>query len=200
QGNETDKIVITEWFDTNMRVENFEFADGTKFDMNSLILTSTANDNITGNENNNIIFTNEGNDTIKAGLGNDFIYGGSGDDTYIFNYGDGTDTIIDESGNNQITTNINPLDLIFRKNQEDLEIMVNGTSDKITLKNYENSENIEKIEVFDNQYISVGKIDELIQAMSVFSVQNEGISWETALKEKKEEVSTLVSGYYQNNI
>ena len=43
------------------------------------------------------VATYVGDDTIAGGKGNDILEGGIGNDTYIFNLGDGIDTIIDES-------------------------------------------------------------------------------------------------------
>lgn len=37
----------------------------------------------------------DGNDTLIGGTGSDYMEGGAGDDTYIYNVGDGLDTIYD---------------------------------------------------------------------------------------------------------
>jgi Ca2+-binding RTX toxin-like protein len=42
------------------------------------------------------------NDILIGGLGNDLLEGGAGDDMYIFELGDGVDTIIDNQGANQL--------------------------------------------------------------------------------------------------
>jgi small nuclear ribonucleoprotein (snRNP)-like protein len=41
------------------------------------------------------LFGEEGNDILRGGLGNDDLQGGQGDDTYVFDRGDGADTIQD---------------------------------------------------------------------------------------------------------
>ena len=63
-----------------------------------------GNDTISGNDGADTIYGDEGNDTIYGGNGNDTLIGGEGsdrleggyhNDTYVFNLGDGEDTIYD---------------------------------------------------------------------------------------------------------
>ncbi len=42
-----------------------------------------------------VIYGSTQNDTFEAGLGNDFLLGGAGSDTYVYNFGDGNDSIRD---------------------------------------------------------------------------------------------------------
>ncbi|AMK76855.1 MULTISPECIES: calcium-binding protein [Methylomonas] len=60
-----------------------------------------------GNEiiSNDILIGEGGDDTLIGGKGNDILIGGNGYDTYIWNTGDGTDTIIDEDGKGIIKVN-----------------------------------------------------------------------------------------------
>jgi len=48
------------------------------------------------------LYGGSGKDTLKGGFGNDHLEGGKGDDTYLFNTGDGTDTLLDTQGINKI--------------------------------------------------------------------------------------------------
>lgn len=68
------------------------------------IFGDVGNDLLIGNEGNDLIFAGPDNDTIYGGDnddtilgegGNDELYGGSGNDLFIFNQGDGSDTIMD---------------------------------------------------------------------------------------------------------
>ena len=68
----------------------------------NLTLTGTASINGTGNELNNVIIGNTGDNVLTGGPGNDTIYGGSGNDTYVYNLGDGLDTISDTGGSDTI--------------------------------------------------------------------------------------------------
>jgi|GEM_PF-884799 len=43
-----------------------------------------------------------GNDTLNGGKGNDVLNGGGGDDTYLYNYGDGLDTLTDYAGQDTV--------------------------------------------------------------------------------------------------
>ncbi|OBQ46163.1 calcium-binding protein, partial [Halodesulfovibrio spirochaetisodalis] len=75
-------------------------------DATAVIDAGSGNDNITTGEKDDILKGGTGNDTINAGggkdtitggAGTDTLTGGSGSDTYIFNIGDGHDTIIEAS-------------------------------------------------------------------------------------------------------
>ncbi|MEH1825027.1 MAG: putative Ig domain-containing protein [Nostoc sp.] len=64
-----------------------------------LQLTGTPNaDILTGTASNNTITGLAGNDTITGNKGNDTLTGGSGQDRFVYNLGDGTDTITDFGG------------------------------------------------------------------------------------------------------
>ena len=60
------------------------------------------NDTMYGGDGNDLIEGGSGNDTLIGGKGDDTLTGGYGNDTYIFNKGDGADTIIDTSGQDKI--------------------------------------------------------------------------------------------------
>ncbi|MEO1159087.1 MAG: calcium-binding protein, partial [Pseudomonadota bacterium] len=75
------------WFD---RVEQFVFSDGTVLtweDVLDIVTTGDANDNnLTGDHRA---------DTLTGNGGNDYLSGGDDGDTYVYNLGDGNDTIED---------------------------------------------------------------------------------------------------------
>src|SRR5262249_6236693 len=50
---------------------------------------------IAGTAGNDTLLGTPGNDTLIGGAGNDTLVGGGGSDTYVFNLGDGVDTIVD---------------------------------------------------------------------------------------------------------
>ena len=82
-------------------IETYEFADGTILTYQDIInkgfdITGTlTDDQISGTSADDRITALGGDDIIAAGKGNDIIDGGSGNDTYVFNIGDGVDTIRD---------------------------------------------------------------------------------------------------------
>jgi RTX calcium-binding nonapeptide repeat (4 copies)/Haemolysin-type calcium binding protein related domain/Cadherin domain len=53
-------------------------------------------DFIDGGAGNDYLFGQEGNDILRGGANTDFLFGGQGDDTYVFNRGDGVDTVLDD--------------------------------------------------------------------------------------------------------
>lgn len=124
----------------------------------------SGNDNITatGNLLNNIIIGNDGNNTLWGGLGNDTLNGGKGGDTYIFNLGDGEDII------NENDPYSNSVDVLkfgagiakdkvkFEKIGYDLIITIEGTNDKITIKNSNLAfgSRIERFEFADGSFIN----------------------------------------------
>ncbi len=80
-------------------------------------------------------------DIITGGLGNDTIDGGKGDDTFIFNLGDGHDTIADNgdglSNDDRLIINGYLVEDVIATGigGNDVELTFAGTSDKITLLN-----------------------------------------------------------------
>ncbi|MEA5621320.1 calcium-binding protein, partial [Cronbergia sp. UHCC 0137] len=122
---------------------------------NDTLNGSNGKDNwLVGNAGNDNISGDNGNDIINGGLGNDTLNGGYGNDIYIFNKGDGQDTISDYDptvGNIdtiRFGTGILPTDITLRRDQYNLYLSVNGTTDIITIQNWAYGTNyqIEKVE------------------------------------------------------
>ncbi|NCT52976.1 MAG: hypothetical protein GPJ04_17640, partial [Microcystis aeruginosa G13-03] len=97
-------IVIGNEIDTLISIENFTYFQGTNFD-DIIVLSSSndqvihgnqGNDNIQGNEGNEYLYGDEGNDTIYGGLGGDWLYGDQGDDHLSGDEGD--DKLYNDSG------------------------------------------------------------------------------------------------------
>lgn len=109
----------------------------------NLTLTGSATLNGTGNGLANVITGNAGNNTLQGGLGNDSLVGGAGADLYLFNKGDGTDTIQDSDSTanvlDQLTfgANITRSGSTFKKVSNNLEITFTGTTtDKVVVKDW----------------------------------------------------------------
>ena len=174
---------------TNYQVETLQFADGSTFNLSTQGITlqqTDADDTVNGTSYNDVIYGNgghdtinagEGNDTIVGGIGNDILNGGNGDDTYVYNLGDGFDTITDTGGDDKIVfgEGISQSDLSFEQIGNDLKISVNGKDDKGIQINdhfrYDDSK-VETIEFHDGSTLDISNADQLIQAMSSFSVSN----------------------------
>ncbi len=95
-------------------IQNFQFADGGSISLDDfmsqfgeLIQIDIAGndylegtqfaDRLEGLDGNDYLASWEGDDTLIGGTGDDYLYGGYGNDTYIFNRGDGADSIDDSS-------------------------------------------------------------------------------------------------------
>ncbi len=133
---------------------------------NDTLIGGAGNDSITGDAGNDTIIGGSGNDTITGGRGNDTLTGGGGNDIFIYNFGDGIDTITDfggvGKGSNLSAAVIAKVDtlifqggssdftaqnLLLTQNDRNLEITFQGLADaKVILENFalENLENLSK--------------------------------------------------------
>ena len=106
---------------------------------NDKIWGNDGDDIIDGNKGNDSLFGDNGNDTLIGGKGNDKLFGGEGNDIYIFNKGDGHDTIMDDIGNNVIKfgEGINKEDLVISRNPYNERgvkfLFKNNTNDSISV-------------------------------------------------------------------
>ena len=135
-----------------------------------------------GDEGNDYLQGSIGKDILVGGTGDDTLQGRAGDDTYIYNLGDGFDTIIEDGGNDTIVfgEGITLEDLTFRKSGTDLIININGDSSQginifnhALMRNDSLTEyNVESIRFADGSTLDISNADQLIQAMNSFSVSN----------------------------
>ena len=117
------------------------------YNENNTLIGNGGNDTLHGGYGNNILIGGNGNDTLYGGHGNniliggtdnDTLYGNYGDDTYIFNKGDGTDTIIDDDGGDD-TIKFNDLyakDISLKRELMDVVIASKVSNDKVIIKNF----------------------------------------------------------------
>ncbi|MEH2141677.1 DUF4347 domain-containing protein [Nostoc sp.] len=130
-------------------------------------------DNLVGKNYSDIINGQGGNDTITGNQGNDILTGGGGKDKFVYNLGDGVDTITDfgglGKGSNPSAAIVSELDtlkfqgtgltaknLLFTQNGNNLEVTFEGVADnKVILQNFplENVENLSTLGniLFDGQ-------------------------------------------------
>ena len=168
-----------------------------------------GNDNLYGSKSNDKLYGGAGNDRISGGEGDDLIVGGAGDDyldgyygndTYIFNKGDGSDTVYDANGNDdKIILGYNFQDIMFERFGNNLRLRMIGSSDSVTIDSwYTNSSNQYKIETFKSatgSTITHTQIENLIQAMSSFQ-KDTGMTWEQALTTQPSQVQAIVQEYW----
>lgn len=156
------------------RVNDLAFADGSIYHLSDMPLTliqTDADETIYATGNGDTIFGMGGNDKIYGsnadeiiigGTGDDQLEGGYGNDTYIWNLGDGLDTIQDSNGTNdriKFGPGITKDDLRFVKGGSysgTLYIYVkNDFTQGVILYNNFNTNNIEYVELNDGTTISL---------------------------------------------
>ncbi|MDP2755169.1 MAG: putative Ig domain-containing protein, partial [Nitrospirota bacterium] len=134
----------------SLTVRTIEFSDGTRMHVTDLlgtegddiIITGSGDDSINGRGGNDVITTGEGSDILIGGIGNDILTGGIHNDTYIFNVGDGLDTINDTAApgeGNRIVfgPGIAPIDITLTFENTTLKINVGSNGDGILLGNFD---------------------------------------------------------------
>jgi VCBS repeat-containing protein len=134
------------------------------------LFADDGNDTISGGEGNDTIYAGIGNDTIKGGTGNDSINGERGSDTYLFNLGDGNDTIVDTSACGSTDTDalilgsgITQENTLILRDNYDLLLNINDT-DSIRVKYWfgdDKRNTLESIEFADHTLLTTDQINEL---------------------------------------
>ncbi|WP_444994749.1 Ig-like domain-containing protein [Aliikangiella sp. IMCC44359] len=150
------------------RVENLVLDDGTTIDLTGgLTFTGTASNDylyglkqsdsvLYGLEGNDSIYGYAGNDTLEGGLGNDALNGDTGNDTYVWSVGDGSDTITEAGGVDQIIMHgVTQNDIRFEKSGNyNLKIHVGTESITINSQFYSDYQN--------NSYYDIYRVENLV--------------------------------------
>jgi len=114
-----------------------------------------------------------GNDILSGGAGNDTLIGAEGNDTYLFNLGDGQDTIIqsDAIGSDVlvIQESVSTNELWFSQSSDDLQINIVGTDDQITINDWfiSNDNQLDEIQV-GSSVLQNSQLQQLVTAMSSY--------------------------------
>jgi len=178
EGTDTVQSSITYTLPSN--VENLTLTGSSAINATGNELNNT----LTGNSGANILSGNAGNDTIKAGAGTDTLDGGAGNDTlegstgndlYLFGRGYGQDSVKDydtTAGNSDKVKffDLNPIDLIFVKSGNNLNIQAYNSTDMLTVQNQNLSSayQVETFEASDGKRLISSYVGQLIQAMAEF--------------------------------
>ncbi|TIR31044.1 MAG: calcium-binding protein, partial [Mesorhizobium sp.] len=131
-------------YSTSYQVETLVYGDGTSISLTGglPIVGGAGNDTLNGSNGNEMLYGlagtdtlngSDGNDTLSGGVDNDALNGGSDNDTYVFNPGDGSDTINDSSGaadNIQLGAELIAANVTFNISGNDL-LITYGAGDQI---------------------------------------------------------------------
>lgn len=148
--NSSDQIVIKYWFGANnnadqyessryYKIDNFIFTNGTIYTKEDILEEIMTRSYIGGTNNDDVLYGTSENDFIHGKKGNDIIIDNYiSDDTYIYNLGDGKDTITDKGGNDIIKfgDGISRNDILLTKDNNDLLINIKDTEDQIRIKDW----------------------------------------------------------------
>ena len=101
----------------------------------------TGDDTLLGGAGDDNLQGGSGNDILQGDTGADILLGGGGDDAYIFNFGDGQDTLTDTEGANSLRfgAGISSADITFSRTLNDLILRVGASSDQVTIKDWGNN-------------------------------------------------------------
>jgi Ca2+-binding RTX toxin-like protein len=157
RGGTSDSVVLkSQIYGTtfNYGIESVKFSDGTvwteaqlrnavRTQTDQTLTGTTGNDTLAGGAGQDRLSGLNGNDSLRGGLGSDYLDGGNGIDTYLFNLGDGGDTIYDGSSDASIDqlifsgSGLTAANLIVTRvnNSNDLRLSFGAnTSDSIVLR------------------------------------------------------------------
>ncbi|ENY2989246.1 calcium-binding protein [Salmonella enterica] len=115
---------------------------------NDVLNGQAGNDTLYGGEGNDTLNGGDGDDFLVGGTGNDILRGGAGNDTYLFNRGDGQDTL---RGDYHTTPETNILQLgagitadqvtVKRSGSDNLLLTLAGSTDRILVERFFSGDN-----------------------------------------------------------
>ena len=148
---------------------------------NDRLYGKNGNNILAGGAGNDYLYGREGDDTLEGGTGDDYLSGEDGSDTYIFNKGDGRDTISDYGSKADTDTlrlgSLKLADMAFYKSGSDLVLRTLDQADSVNIGGFFNGHGIERFEFADQTLSSADfaryaqMANNLVQSMAVFGVQ-----------------------------
>ena len=217
---ENDTIRITNQYNNSAYgINRFYFSDGTMltvhdfFNDNAVIEGSgtvsdyngglgTRDSILIGSDGDDTLYGYSGNDTLIGGRGNDVLYGGADNDTYVFNLGDGNDTIDEQNANSEndrilFGEGISARSLYAARSGNDLVMSILGTDDTITITNHFSSVGyaVENFELSDGQAITNVQLNQLIQSMASFENET-GMMWNDAVAHNNETAMSIIDNIW----
>jgi VCBS repeat-containing protein len=140
---------------------------------------AAGRDVLSGGDGADTLTGGSGRDTLIGGTGNDTLSGGAGEDLYLFNRGDGADTIVNAAANldNAADTlrfgaGIDGDDLWFARSGANLEVSVLGSVDKVVLAEWYSSTvgaKVQSLQLADGSTLDQSRVENLVSAMAAFN-------------------------------
>lgn len=200
-GEVVDQVTIKQWNYHQFRIEAFVFQNGFSLDTERVHYAKTGNDNantltavggreswLAGRGGNDNITGSVYSDVLVGGTGQDTLRGGNGDDVYVFELGDGKDTILDSGSVRETVDDLQLLNgevfgdkIVFgngisiehislARSGDDLKIYVrdpgsndwedkSAVADVLTVKNWVNTSNrVESLQFYDGTDLDISRI------------------------------------------
>ncbi|MDE7251322.1 MAG: hypothetical protein K2O32_00045 [Acetatifactor sp.] len=171
---------------------------------NDTIYGGGGNDVLYGEEDDDVLYGEDGDDVLVGGAGDDYLNGGYGADTYIYNLGDGNDTIRNNRRSGETDTLMIGTDisgLTFSRTGNHLLITVGGEEGSISVENWYlgSGYQLDSIQTSDGYALAGEQVDLLIQAMASFESTN-GMEWQDALRLQDERAVSLAEQYWVKQV
>ncbi|MBF0309281.1 MAG: hypothetical protein HQL56_07115 [Magnetococcales bacterium] len=147
---------------------------------------------------------NSWNNTYRGGSGNDLLRGTRYGDNYLFGRGDGVDRLEEQSGvSGQVDrivfdAGIGVTDVVLARQGDDL-LVDYGAGDQVTLSGWgsDSSRRVEEIHTGAGDVLVSSMVDQIIQAMATFGVDQGGLSWRDAVQQRPEEAMVVLAAHWQ---
>ncbi|WP_137975166.1 calcium-binding protein [Pseudomonas sp. F(2018)] len=174
-----------------------------------------GNDTLDGGNGSNRLYGEAGDDVLRTdvnysdanllagGTGNDTLYGSYKNDTYLFNLGDGVDTIVETSSvagavdTLRFGSDIDAEELWLSRSGNDLKLQVVGTDDSVSIKNWYSSTSyqVEQLQVADGRALTASQVQNLVNAMASFGVPAGGEGNLTA--DQRQQLDVVIAANWQ---
>ncbi|MEI7473593.1 MAG: calcium-binding protein [bacterium] len=209
--NSNDSIVINSWYLSedygynNFQIERFEFADGsvlTNTDVDNIINDPSITETVVGTDGNDKFSGCNGDDIYDLKKGYDIVKDYLGNDTYLFNKGDGFDSITDNNGSDEIKfgQGLTKNDLSVMKDGNSLVLGINGNDDGMQIVNWfsQPKYQIEKIGLSTGEFVTNDDINHIIQGMAAYSVKDNFQITNINEVQRSPELMTMISSSWHN--
>jgi hypothetical protein len=139
-----ESVTVANWFsNSSYKFSQVEFTDGTIWKTD--LIDRQAQSIIDGTDGNDTIVGSSGDDILMGGKGDDSLSGGTGNDVYVWNLGDGNDTVNDyrsskdyykETGVIKFGEGVSPENMELKRIGNDAVFIVGETGEQIIVQNW----------------------------------------------------------------